>query len=117
MKRALLAILLSLGLAAPASAWHHILTPGLPVPVFVPVPMSAAGGSGSSAAATGFCIGFAVLAVVIAAHEVKGPACASNTKYNRKHGYNYPQLWRPLCSWKKRKDPVPVVKPLWSMGK
>jgi hypothetical protein len=54
-------------------------------------------------------------AIAIFDHERRGPACASNTKYNRAHGYNYARLWRPECNWprtsSRRHTTVKFIKP------
>lgn len=90
-------ILIALALAiSPAHArYHH-------VPVVKAVKGVPAHHHGQRVICIANPAGFFICAVAVGiiVHEVMGPACASNTKANRDHGYDSPTWWRPLCGWR-----------------
>lgn len=55
--------------------------------------------------------GWFICAIAVAGiiHELEGPACSSDTPYNRANGYDSPAFWRPLCSQQEAR-PVNVVR-------
>lgn len=102
-KAAVMAAVLAIALTAtPAFAWHHVLAPVV-APITKTGGVSIGGGGGASAAGlvAGFIGGILIVGII---HEINGPACASNTRWNIARGYNYPRFWRTIC----RRDPKPI---------
>lgn len=95
-KAAVMAAVLALTLpSAPAFAWHHVVAPVVAKTGGVPF----GGTAGSKILICPTPAGIFICAIFVAGliHEMNGPACASNSKYNVAHGYNFPRFWRPWC--------------------
>lgn len=90
-----------------AQAWHHVVAP------VTTSKIATSGGITGGGSKTLICptpAGIFICAIFLYGliHELKGPKCASNSKYNVANGYNYPALWRPLCADPKRRYAVSV---------
>lgn len=99
---AVIAVLLLTSTAA--SAWHHVAV----APVAKGAPFFGSNGNKFLFCPTPAGIFICAIAAYGIWHELNGPKCASNSKYNVANGYNYPAFWRPLCADPKRRYAVSV---------
>lgn len=106
-RTAILAAALAI-VSTPSFAWK-VYVPPVRSPPAVHSPSGGGSGGGWKFICTANPGGFfvCVVAAGIIVHELRGPACASKSKYNVAHGYDHPTLWRPLCRFKRD----PAVKP------
>lgn len=116
-RTAILAGALAIASSTVNAGYHHVVIPVVKVVAPKAAPPIAHHGHGQRFICVANPAGFFICAVAVAiiVHEVRGPACASNSKYNVGHGYDTPTLWRPLCKFKR--DPSARAAKLWPHGK
>lgn len=112
-RTAILAAAMAIAFSSLASATGYY--PPVYVPPVRPAPPVHGGGGGGSnwhLCPTPAGIFICAVTVAIVVHELRGPACASKSKYNVARGYDQPTFWRPLCRFKRE----PAVKPIRVRG-